>query len=59
MTQFLTPKAVCERIALSRATLDRLVSAGKFPQPIRLTERRLAFNADEVEGWMAERMEAA
>lgn len=59
MAQFLTPKAVCAKIALSRATLDRLVDAGKFPTPIRLTERRLAFNAEAVESWMAERMEAA
>lgn len=58
-TQFLSPKAVCDRIALSRSTLDRLVSVGEFPQPIRLTERRLAFNAEAVEQWMAERMEAA
>lgn len=59
MAQFLTPKAVCERIALSRATLDRLVAADKFPAPIRLTERRLAFDAKRVEAWMIERMEAA
>lgn len=55
MAQFLTPKAVCDKIALSRATLDRMVAAGKFPSPIRLTERRLAFNAATVEEWMAER----
>ena len=59
MAQFLTPKAVCAKIALSRATLDRLVDAGKFPAPIRLTERRLAYNAAAVEEWMAERMETA
>mgnify|MGYP006408476103 CR=1 FL=1 len=59
MTKFLTPKATCERIALSRATLDRMVAAGKFPRPIRLTERRLAFNAADVETWMTERMESA
>jgi predicted DNA-binding transcriptional regulator AlpA len=59
MAQFLTPKAVCERIALSRATLDRLVAADKFPAPIRLTERRLAFDAARVEAWMIERMENA
>lgn len=58
MAQFLTPKAVCERVALSRATLDRLVSAGKFPPPIRLTERRLAFNAADVEAWMQEKVAA-
>lgn len=57
--QFLTPRAVCEKVAFSRATLDRLVDAGKFPTPIRLTERRLAFNAAAVEQWMSERMEAA
>jgi predicted DNA-binding transcriptional regulator AlpA len=58
MAQFLTPKAVCERVALSRATLDRLVVAGKFPPPIRLTERRLAFNAADVDAWMQEKVAA-
>lgn len=57
--QFLTPRAVCAKVALSRSTLDRLVNAGEFPAPIRLTERRLAFNAAAVEQWMAERLEAA
>ena len=59
MTRFLTPKATCERIALSRATLDRMVAAGTFVKPIRLSERRLAFNEADVEAWMAGRMEAA
>ena len=54
--KFLTPKAVCEKISLSRATLDRMVAAGDFVKPIRLTERRLAYNAAEVEAWMAERV---
>lgn len=58
MTQFLTPRAVCERVALSRATLDRLVAAEKFPSPIRLTERRLAYNAADVEAWMLEKAAA-
>jgi prophage regulatory protein len=59
MAQFLTPKAVCDKIALSRSTLDRLVTSGQFPAPIRITERRLAYNAAAVENWMAERMESA
>jgi predicted DNA-binding transcriptional regulator AlpA len=59
MTRFLTPKAVCAQVALSRATLDRIVASGDFPKPIRITQRRLAFNAEAVEQWMAERMEAA
>lgn len=59
MTRFLTPKQVCAQIALSRSTLDRLVSAGKFPAPIKLTERRLAYSQAAVEEWMAEKAESA
>ena len=59
MAQFLTPKAVCERIALSRATLDRMVAEGKFPKPIRLTERRLAYEEAKVSEWMADKLERA
>lgn len=55
--QFLTPKAVCEKIALSRATLDRMVAEGRFPKPMRLTERRMAYEARSVEAWMAEQWE--
>lgn len=57
--QFLTPKAVCAKIALSRATLDRMVADGRFPKPLHLTERRLAYNAADVEAWMAKQLEAA
>jgi predicted DNA-binding transcriptional regulator AlpA len=57
-TQFLTPKAVCQRTSLSRSTLDRLVAAGDFPKPIRLTERRLAYRASDVEVWMLEKVAA-
>lgn len=59
MTQFLTPRAVCQRIALSRATLDRMVAAGDFPKPIRLTERRLAYEEAKVSEWMASKLERA
>jgi len=59
MATLLTPKAVCEKIALSRATLDRLVNSGDFPAPIRLTQRRLAYSASDVEEWINERLERA
>lgn len=52
MVQFLTPKAVCQRTSLSRGTLDRLVQAGQFPPPMRITQRRLAYEASAVEAWM-------
>lgn len=59
MPQFLSPKSVCDRVAISRATLDRLVAANRFPSPIRLTERRLVYNQADVEAWMMERLERA
>lgn len=51
----LTPKAVCAQTSLSRSTLDRLVAAGKFPKPIRITERRLVYKAAAVDAWLKER----
>jgi predicted DNA-binding transcriptional regulator AlpA len=57
--QFLTPKATADKIALSRSSLDRMVAAGRFPKPIHLTPRRLAYNAAEVEAWMAAQVERA
>ena len=50
-TKFLTPRAVTERIALSRATLDRMVAAGTFPKPIRIGHR-LCYIEGEVQGWI-------
>ncbi len=57
-TKLLTPKAVCERTSLSRSSLDRLVAAGQFPQPIRITERRLAYSLAAIEAWMQEKVAA-
>jgi prophage regulatory protein len=57
-TRLLSPKAVCDRTSLSRSTLDRLVAAGAFPQPIRLTDRRLAFDAAVIEAWLLEKVAA-
>ncbi len=59
MAQFLTAKAVCAKIALSRTTLDRLVQSGDFPRPIQLSARRVAYNAAAVEEWMNSKLEAA
>lgn len=57
--QFLSPKAVCSKIAVSRSTLDRMVASGRFVSPIKLTERRIAYNAEDVEAWMVAQLENA
>jgi predicted DNA-binding transcriptional regulator AlpA len=59
MAQFLSPKDTCRKTAVSRATLDRLVASGEFPKPVKLTERRLAYEEAKVEQWMAEKLAAA
>jgi predicted DNA-binding transcriptional regulator AlpA len=35
-----------------------LVAAGRFPAPIRITDRRLAYDAAAVEEWMLEKVAA-
>jgi len=57
--QFIAPKRVCEKIDVTRGTLDRMVAAGSFPQPFRITPGRLVFDAAAVERWMKERLEEA
>lgn len=59
MQRLMTPKAVCDQCAISRATLDRMVTAGNFPAPVRLTQRRLAYDASAVARWIAEKLDAA
>lgn len=47
--------AVLARTGLSRATIYRLIAAGTFVQPVRLTGRNIAFVAAEVDAWIAAR----
>lgn len=51
----LSIKAVCLRTGLSRSTVLRLVAAGIFPAPVRLSPGRIGFFDDEVEAWQRAR----
>jgi Prophage CP4-57 regulatory protein (AlpA) len=42
-------------IGVSRTTLWRMVQAGAFPRPVRITERNCGFVLDSVEAWMKSR----
>jgi len=43
-------------VTFERSWLYRLIRAGKFPKPIKLGERRIAFLEDEVDAWLAARV---
>lgn len=41
-------------LPFSAATLWRMVKAGKFPRPVRLSERITAWRVEEIRAWMAQ-----
>ena len=44
---------------LSRSTIYRLIQAGQFPKPIKLTERASGWRYEAVEQWLKARSEVA
>jgi prophage regulatory protein len=42
-------------LPFSSATLWRLVKAGKFPSPVRLSDRITAWRIEDVRAWMQTR----
>jgi prophage regulatory protein len=49
---------VRRRVSLSRSEIYRRIAAGHFPQPVKLGERASAWNAAEVDSWIAARIAA-
>ncbi len=47
---------VVERTGVSRTRIYEMMEAGRFPKPIKIGARAIAFIADEVDGWVADRM---
>lgn len=48
-----------KKTGLSRTTRWRLIRAGKFPQPVKLTDHAVGHYEDEVDAWIASRRPAA
>jgi predicted DNA-binding transcriptional regulator AlpA len=42
---------VCKRTTKSPSTLRRDIVAGKFPAPVKIGARRIAFRAEDVQRW--------
>jgi prophage regulatory protein len=55
--RLLHPLVVQDRTSLSRTTIWRLIRQGNFPQPIRITNRRIAWYEAAVSVWIAAKMD--
>lgn len=44
---------------LSQSALYALMAEGRFPRPVKLTERSVAWPENLVAGWIADRLNAA
>ena len=55
---FLHVDEVVERTSLHRRAIYRMASAGRFPKPVKLSERHLRWIASEVDKWLEERIVA-
>lgn len=56
--RLMTPKEAAAATTFSRAMLSLLSADGKFPSPVALGERRIAYVRDEVERWIDGRIAA-
>ena len=53
--RFLSDQAVAKRYDVSRATIWRWTSEGRFPRPVRLTEGCTRWRESDLEQWEASR----
>ncbi|MDR3798419.1 MAG: AlpA family phage regulatory protein [Terracidiphilus sp.] len=54
--RFLRLDDVRVRIPYSRSTIYQLVAQGKFPKPINLGDRAVAWIEADIDKWMADRI---
>jgi prophage regulatory protein len=58
-TSLLRLPAVLQRTATKKTNLYGLIKAGRFPRPIKLTERTVAWISTEVDEWIQQRIATA
>ena len=57
--QFLRRPAVEKLTGLPRSSIYKLMEAGEFPKPVKLSAQAVAWLESEVLDWMNQRIEAA
>ncbi|MCL6721624.1 AlpA family transcriptional regulator [Klebsiella sp. T2.Ur] len=54
---FIRLSEVQRRSALGKAWIYKLISQGKFPKPVKIGSRAIAFVESEVDDWINQRIE--
>lgn len=57
-TSFIRLEQVKARTGLSRSTLYAYIRDGRFPSPITISDRCVAWVESEIDAWIAERIAA-
>ena len=57
--QLLTRTEVESRVGLTKTTIYRLMRAGRFPEPLKISTRAVRWSASEIEAWLADRPRAS
>lgn len=52
MFKYLRKSELCEKLSISRSTLERYVAAGLLPKPYSLDKRAIAWRLDEIEEYL-------
>ncbi len=50
--------SVTQRTGLPTSTIYAYMKAGSFPQPIRISERSVAWKSQDIDAWIAAKMAA-
>ena len=59
MTTLLTGEAADKKSSISRSLRHKLIKEGKYPQPVQIGARRIAFLESEIDEWIAARVAAS
>ena len=57
--RILRPKAVCDRLSISRTTLWRKQKDGTFPAPVRLGKNSIGWRESAIQDWLDSLSEVA
>lgn len=52
MNRILSLRTVREATSLGKSTIYRLIADDKFPRPVRISERRVAWLESDLQTWL-------